>query len=315
MAFGQPIFRSLAITALVVGTSGITFSAQAADTVYSGPVIINMDVLRDLGNPPKPAIQNLGTVDKKAAPQLPANGAYPYVAPAPRQMTAEEAIALVPPPMAVPQDWRNSAPQPMPVENDPMEQVVPSDPFSFNSVTVLHSPEMEAQKAQTGKLELDDETWSFIRELRTLQRDPAAPQPTNKPAAQSSSAQPSAVSGGQPTAPDMTLVADAGGPIAPGATQGSVSFGPGEAVLTQAERQTILSVAAAHAQSGGVLQVVAYANEHNNTPVKARQLSLRRALVVRRELIAAGVPADAIDVRAQAAPASGYPDRVDIIRL
>lgn len=311
---------SFAAVLLGMALSGPAFVAPAlgADAVHSGAVTINMDVLRDLGQPPKPVIHNLGQVPSSQAPQVnaPQQG-YTYVAPATRQMTAAEAVAMIPPPME---------------ETQPPAQLSAGPLNEFDSVSILHSPDMEQQKAQDGKLKLDDETWDFINKMRDMQKEapepktvevtPAQPATTYyreqrqgtamAKASQSGASQPTA---GQPSSPDMSIVANASAPAATGPAQDSLVFGPGDAVLPRSEQQKVLAIAARHQKEGGKLQVIAYADDRSMSPTRARQLSLRRALIVRRELISAGVPADVIDVRAQATPTTGSPDRADIVRL
>ncbi|MGB0921575.1 MAG: OmpA family protein [Alphaproteobacteria bacterium] len=336
---GKVIRKFSIALALTVSAAALSSGhAWAASSVHSGAVTINMDVLNALGEAPKPVIRDMGQVPARQAPQYNADGSYTYVAPQPRQMTAQEAVAMVPPPMQ---------------ETGPQERLTQGPLDAYNSVTVLHSPDMEDQKAADGKLDLDDETWDFINELRTLQKTapepkvmeitPAQPasyyrteqrraeagsnaprpglqtasvQPQTGPAYQSPAYQsPTYQSGQRPGSPDMSIVADASGPVASGSAQDTLIFGPSAATLAQSEKQKVLSIAARHQKEGGKLQVIAYADDRSLSAIRARQLSLRRALIVRRELIDAGVPADAIDVRAQATPATGSPDRADIIRL
>lgn len=311
---------SVAAALLGLALTGPAFVGPAfsADAVQSGAVTINMDVLRALGEPPKPVIRNLGNIPASQAPHVnAAPQGYTYVAPDARQMTAAEAMAMIPPPMAEPQ---------------PAERLSAGPMDAYTSVSILHSPDMEEQKATDGKLELDDETWTFINKMRSLQKsapDPTVveetqPQPASayyreqrQGTAQTRAAQaPTRTQAAQqPSSPDMSIVASASAPAATGPAQDSLIFSPGDAVLPRSEKQKVLGIAARHQKTGGKLQVIAYADDRSLSAVRARQLSLRRALVVRRELIEAGVPAEVIDVRAQATPSTGSPDRADIIRL
>lgn len=302
--------------AAFVGIAALSAPAFGADAVHSGAVTINMDVLRDLGQPPKPVIHNLGKVPANQAPTVATpQQDYTYVAPATRQMTADEAVAMIPPPMK---------------ETQPPAQLTAGPLNEFDSVSILHSPDMEEQKAKDGKLELDDETWDFINKMRAMQKEAPEPKTVEVTPAQPASAyyreqrQGTAAAkaagtygqtAGQPSSPDMSIVAEAAAPAAQGPAQDSLAFTPGAAELPQSEKQKVLVIAARHQEQGGKLQVIAYADDRSMSPTRARQLSLRRALVVRNELIAAGVPADMIDVRAQATPSTGSPDRADIVRL
>lgn len=92
-----------------------------------------------------------------------------------------------------------------------------------------------------------------------------------------------------------------------------VVFEPADAGLGQAAREDLAAFANDFRKRSGRLEIDAYAGPPHDASSNARRLALRRALSVRQELIANGVTAERIQVRALGGTSdSGPPDRVDI---
>lgn len=96
-----------------------------------------------------------------------------------------------------------------------------------------------------------------------------------------------------------------------------VSFAPGKADLSQKGAAAIKQmVASTHTDASVTYNVVAYAAGTKSDPSVARRLSLARALAVRKVLLANGVDASDIYLRAMGSNVpSGTTDRVDVTPL
>jgi outer membrane protein OmpA-like peptidoglycan-associated protein len=91
-----------------------------------------------------------------------------------------------------------------------------------------------------------------------------------------------------------------------------VMFAPGDANLSDAAKAQLDKIADnLKGDEKSRLQLLAYANE--DSPSKARRMSLSRALAVRSQLIAKGIRSTRIDVRALGDQVpNGDPNRVDL---
>ncbi|WP_041535955.1 OmpA family protein [Parvibaculum lavamentivorans] len=92
-----------------------------------------------------------------------------------------------------------------------------------------------------------------------------------------------------------------------------IMFEPDESALSQGARDKLVAFAKDFTSRSGRLELKAYAGPPHDKSSAARRLSLRRALSVRRELMASGIVVERIQVRALGGTSdSGHPDRVDI---
>jgi len=149
---------------------------------------------------------------------------------------------------------------------------------------------------------------------------PAAPSPPSGPAA----ATPAAVPQHTPSAP--ATAAALSGPAAPSAPalstapppprRLSVAFAPGDAALSAEARSALTAlVKAAHPTPDTTFEVAARAPGTGDDASAARRLSLARALAIRSALVADGVPAANVYMRALGAPppaAAADADRASI---
>ncbi len=95
------------------------------------------------------------------------------------------------------------------------------------------------------------------------------------------------------TAPAETKPGPAPTPVAVGARQGRIPFGPGTATLGPEARRSLDHLAATLNQVAGRLRVDAYST---NATSAARRLSLQRGFAVRRYLLDKGVPLPRLEV-------------------
>jgi outer membrane protein OmpA-like peptidoglycan-associated protein len=98
--------------------------------------------------------------------------------------------------------------------------------------------------------------------------------------------------------------------------KGSIAFTPTATVLTQSELSDIRTLAKALENANGRIELRAYAGMRGEKTSDTRKLSLRRALVVRQELVDAGIPIETISVKALGGTDDDGPlDRVDIFAV
>jgi len=94
-----------------------------------------------------------------------------------------------------------------------------------------------------------------------------------------------------------------------------IPFGQQDATLTPQTSAEVKAFAAKFRQHGGRVTLKAYAGAAGDDGTNARRLSLKRALAVRELLLAEGVSAESLIVRALGgARDTGPLDRVDIVR-
>lgn len=102
---------------------------------------------------------------------------------------------------------------------------------------------------------------------------------------------------------------------APEPTLARLSFEPDDATLASPARAALQSFADGFKARGGRVALKSYAGAIGDTSSNARRLSLKRALAVREFLLAQGVAADRLEVRALGGVRdTGSPDRVDIVK-
>jgi len=93
----------------------------------------------------------------------------------------------------------------------------------------------------------------------------------------------------------------------------SIVFGPGSAIVPDAARDGLRTIAAALTDDPGLrLKLLAYAAKEDQSEVFARRLSLSRSLAVRNFLISSNIEESRITVQALGTQGGDeHPDRVD----
>lgn len=141
---------------------------------------------------------------------------------------------------------------------------------------------------------------------------PEAPEPAPLPGMPSTEA---------PAAPEGQAVPAATATTQPAALRAAeaallrIPFGQQDATLTPQASAEVKAFAAKFRQHGGRVTLKAYAGAAGDDGTNARRLSLKRALAVRELLLAEGVSAESLIVRALGgARDTGPLDRVDIVR-
>jgi outer membrane protein OmpA-like peptidoglycan-associated protein len=94
-----------------------------------------------------------------------------------------------------------------------------------------------------------------------------------------------------------------------------IHFEPDDATLSQQMQAAIQTFATNFKTRGGRVALKAYAGKAGDTSSNARRLSLKRVLAVRQQLLAQGIAAERLQVRALGGVRDAGPaDRVDIVK-
>lgn len=102
---------------------------------------------------------------------------------------------------------------------------------------------------------------------------------------------------------------------APEAALLRIRFEPDDATLSQQMQAAIQAFATNFKARGGRVALKAYAGKAGDTSSNARRLSLKRVLAVREQLLAQGIAAERLQVRALGGVRDAGPaDRVDIVK-
>jgi len=140
----------------------------------------------------------------------------------------------------------------------------------------------------------------------------AAPDVPDMPASAAIGAEPAL-----PAVTDETAPPKLGAPALPPAEPAilRVAFAPDDTAPSSQSIGQIKSFADTFRQHGGRVTLKAYAGAVGDVSTNARRLSLKRVLAVREILLAQGISADRLNVRALGGARDAGPlDRVDIVR-